>query len=781
MARQRLPYGRRGTCSAIIALLFFLLLALTTPVSAQDSNGDRGISENEIEELIKTLEDTGERERFVSELKVLLSAKQASNDDNTSASAGASALKNISDDLSHVGDELLKFAKGIADIPEAARWFGDEWSEKESRKIWVEMVWKMAVVIGGGIIAAFVVSFGLRRPRKFLESAPRPKAWTQPFMLLAYNLLRVIPALGFAGAGYGLLTVLDPNEVVRLVALSAINAHVVAVLLKTAAYQGLAPNTPNLRMASISDRTAMYCVIWWRRLINIAVYGYFICQAALLLGLPEVGYQALVKLLGIIVVALLISLILQNRLIFADWIRSGGEHKRWRAFFIVAYRVADFWHVLAIMYVLAGGMLAAAQGLNGFLFFLKSSAASIAIVWATGFALIGIQKAVDRGFRLRPDISERYPGMQERINRYLPVARTIIQLLAISLAIIMVAESWNLNVFTWLATETGGIVVSRIAAIIAIGLVALAIWEILSSVIDRYLAATDADGEQKDRSQRALTLLPLARNALRIIIGVIAVLMILSEIGIDVTPILAGVGVIGLAIGFGAQTLVKDVITGVFILFENSLAVGDVVSIGGASGVVENISIRSIRLRDVRGNVHTIPFSSTSTVTNMTNEFSYYLIDAGVAYRENYDEVASIMREVGEEMRGDVEIGDDVLEPIEIMGLDSFGDSAVIVRARIKTTAGKQWGLGREYNRRLKEAFDARGIEIPFPHQTIFFGEDKQGLAPPAHISLEGDKRETPPPSALRSAVGTAQNEAPKTVKKPTAAGDDDGGGGEGM
>ena len=371
--------------------------------------------------------------------------------------------------------------------------------------------------------------------------------------------------------------------------------------------------------------------------------------------------------------------------------------------------------------------------------------------------------------------------MQERINRYLPVARTIIQLLAISLAIIMVAESWNLNVFTWLATETGGIVVSRIAAIIAIGLVALAIWEILSSVIDRYLAATDADGEQKDRSQRALTLLPLARNALRIIIGVIAVLMILSEIGIDVTPILAGVGVIGLAIGFGAQTLVKDVITGVFILFENSLAVGDVVSIGGASGVVESISIRSIRLRDVRGNVHTIPFSATSTVTNMTKEFSYYLIDAGVAYRENYDEVASIMREVGEEMRGDVEIGDDVLEPIEIMGLDSFGDSAVIVRARIKTTAGKQWGLGREYNRRLKEAFDARGIEIPFPHQTIFFGEDKQGLAPPAHISLEGDKRETPPPSALRSAVGTAQNEAPKTVKKPTAAGDDDGGGGEGM
>ena len=222
-----------------------------------------------------------------------------------------------------------------------------------------------------------------------------------------------MPALAFAGAGYGLITVLDPNEVVRLVALAAINAHVIAVLLKAAANQGLAPLTPNLRMATISDRTAIYCVIWWRRLVNIAVYGYFICQAALLLGLPEVGYQALVKVLGLIVVALLITLILQNRILFAAWIRSGGERKHWRGFFLVAYRVADFWHILAILYVLAGGMLAAALGLNGFLFFLKSSAASIAIIWAMGFALIGIQKAVDRGFRLRAEITYHFLWKQQ--------------------------------------------------------------------------------------------------------------------------------------------------------------------------------------------------------------------------------------------------------------------------------------------------------------------------------------------------------------------------------
>ena len=740
MTRSTFPGRRNGAHLIVLAILLAgLLLVAPLPTLAAEE-GAATFSDDEIAELVQTLEDPTERKRFLGDLKSLLAARKALETDDESASAGASAMMNISDGLERVGDEIVGFFKGIANIPEAARWLGDEWAEEESRTVWVEMVWKLGVVIGGGIMAALIVSFGLRRPRRFLESQSRPKPWLRPFMLLGYNLMHVVPALAFAGAGYGLLAVLDPNEVVRLVALSAINAHVVAVLLKTAAYQGLAPATPNLRMATITDRTAIYCVIWWRRLINIAVYGYFFCQAVLLLGLPEVGYQALVKVLGLIVVALLISLILQNKVTFATWVRSGGEHRRWRAFFLVAYRVADFWHVLAILYVLAGGMLAAALGLNGFLFFLKSSAASIAIVWAMGFALIGIQKAVDRGFRLRATVDERYPGMQERVNRYLPVARIILQLFVIALAIIMVAEAWNIDVFNWLASDTGGFIIGRLVYIVAIVLIALAIWEIASSVIDRYLSANDEEGTQKERGQRARTLLPLARNTLRIVIGVVTLLMILTEIGIDVTPILAGVGVIGLAIGFGAQTLVKDVITGIFILLENSLAVGDYVSVGGSSGTVEAISIRSIRLRDVRGSVYTIPFSAASTVTNMTKDYSYFLAEVGVAYRENYEEVAEIMHDVGEELRADSEYGPHILEPTDIMGLDRFEDSAVIVRARLKTAPGHQWSIKREYNRRLKAAFDARGIEMPFPHQTIYFGEDKEGNAPPAFVNFEGRK-----------------------------------------
>ena len=295
--------------AALLAcFLLFIPLALASEEETVTTLGEAALSNAEITGLVETLESPAERERFVSDLKSMLAARaELQTDSEEGPSAGASALKKISNGLDRVGGELVNLARDLGNIPEAGRWLGEEWAASNSRNIWIEMIWKLGVVIGGGIIAALIISFLLRRPRLYLQNKPRPNAWVRPILLLSYNLLRVVPTLAFAGVGYGLMTVLDPNEEVRLVALAAINAHVVAVLLKTAAYQGLAPWTPQLRMAEISDRTALYCVIWWRRLINIAVYGYFICQAALLLGLPEIGYLGLLKVLGLIIMTLLIS------------------------------------------------------------------------------------------------------------------------------------------------------------------------------------------------------------------------------------------------------------------------------------------------------------------------------------------------------------------------------------------------------------------------------------------------------------------------------------------
>lgn len=231
--------------------------------------------------------------------------------------------------------------------------------------------------------------------------------------------------------------------------------------------------------------------------------------------------------------------------------------------------------------------------------------------------------------------------------------------------------------------------------------------------------------------QRAETLTQVLRDVARVFLVAVGAMMILSEIGIDLKPLLAAAGLGGLAIGFGAQSLVKDVISGFFILLEDSIAVGDVVEIAGVSGLVEEVKLRSIRLRDVSGSVHVVPNGIVDRVKNMTKGFSFYVFDVGVAYKEDVDRVMAVLVETAEELRADPSYAEDILEPLEMLGVDRFDDSAVIIRCRMKTVPAKQWRVGREMNRRIKKTFDAKGIEIPFPHRTLYWGE---GQAPSAVV-----------------------------------------------
>jgi small-conductance mechanosensitive channel len=203
----------------------------------------------------------------------------------------------------------------------------------------------------------------------------------------------------------------------------------------------------------------------------------------------------------------------------------------------------------------------------------------------------------------------------------------------------------------------------------------------------------------------------------------VVVLTSLSQVGVSIGPILAGAGVVGLAVGFGSQNLVKDLVTGFFLILENQVRVGDVAIINGTGGLVEAITFRTIVLRDLSAVVHVFPNGSINTLSNMTKDWSAYVIDLGVAYKEDTDRVVEVMRQVGEELRAEPEYRSAMLEPIEVMGVDDFVDSAVKIKARLKTLPLQQWKVGREYRRRLKKAFDAARIEIPFPHRTLYMGE----------------------------------------------------------
>jgi len=240
------------------------------------------------------------------------------------------------------------------------------------------------------------------------------------------------------------------------------------------------------------------------------------------------------------------------------------------------------------------------------------------------------------------------------------------------------------------------------------------------------------DGELK---KRADTLKSVVHYLASTVIVAVATMMILGELGIQIGPVLAAAGVVGVAVGFGAQTLVQDLISGFFIFLEDQIRVGDVVEVAGKSGLVERVTLRMTILRDLAGNVHYVRNGQINIVTNMTKEFSRYVFKISVAYREDVDEVIDVIRSLDEELRADPEFGNDILEPIEIMGLDEFADSAVIIQARTTTKPIQQWRVGREFNRRLKKRFDERGIEIPFPHITLYLGQGKDGTAPPLNVT----------------------------------------------
>jgi small conductance mechanosensitive channel len=285
-------------------------------------------------------------------------------------------------------------------------------------------------------------------------------------------------------------------------------------------------------------------------------------------------------------------------------------------------------------------------------------------------------------------------------------------------------------------TLTSGV---RIILILVLALIALKGAKLLSAKIVAICVRPKGDGELK---KRADTLGAFIRYMLVIATILIAAMMVLGEFRVDIAPILAGAGVVGLAIGFGAQSLVKDWLSGFFILLEDQFRVGDVVEVGGKSGLVEQINLRMTILRDLNGNVHYVRNGQIETVTNMTKDYSHYVFNIGVAYSEDVDEVMKVIKQIDEDLRKDPEFKDDILRPLEVMGLDQFADSAVIIKARTTTKPIQQWRIGREFNRRLKKRFDELGIEIPYPHLTLYMGRDKEGDAAPLRVAIkEGDAK----------------------------------------
>lgn len=311
-----------------------------------------------------------------------------------------------------------------------------------------------------------------------------------------------------------------------------------------------------------------------------------------------------------------------------------------------------------------------------------------------------------------------------------------------------------MNVISELSWQLALQTLSRLGMVFVLAATGLWANKFLVNRLRAYLLTKE--GAATEQAKRIETGMHVIQSIVVAVICIVVAMQIMSEIGINLAPLLAAAGIGGLAIGFGAQTLIKDLITGFFLLIENQVRIGDVVNIGGNGGLVESMGFLTLTVRDLNGSVHIIPNGSVDRVINMTRDYSRYVFDVGVSYREDPDEIIAVLNELGEEISKDPEYRPDILEPLEMLGLDKFEDSAMIIKCRITTKPIKQWRVGREFNRRLKKEFDRRGIEIPFPHRTIYMGEPKLGRPMPLHIVVDqngviGEHRNRPPSAAEKA------------------------------
>jgi small-conductance mechanosensitive channel len=730
MTTSRIPRFAR----VLAALAALWLIAAPAAVWALDGGPvEAAVSAVDLEALVSTLEDPGERAELVRQLRAILEGRRGAGG-TPHVSESTDILTDLSDSIEDASRAVVDSAAIVVEIPRLFAWAEHEITDPDERARWLGEGVKLAVMLILALLAEWLSHLLLRAPRRAIEGYETDTIIVRAPFLLARTVVDLAPVAVFAVIAYATLSLVEPRVATSLIALALVNANVIARALQVLARMVFAPRVANLRLIPLTDESANYGFIWARRIVNTAVYGYILTGTLPFFDVPGGVGLVVLNLIGFAVAVMLVILVLQNRGLVADCIR--GDEDEAGTITSLRHRFGEIWHVLAIIYVggIYGVWVLHLEG--GFNFILRASALTVVILGvAKALAILG-HALVDRGFALSPDVKRRFPTLEARTNRYLGIFHLGLQVAIYGFAFFTVLQAWGVDTFVLLASEAGRGAISSVLTILTILVVAVAMWEAVSSIVEYYLSRVEEGTSAPGRATRLKTFLPLARRALSVVLAVMVTLTVLSQLGINIAPLLAGAGVVGLAVGFGAQTLVKDVITGVFMLLEDTVAVGDVVSVGGHSGTVEGVSIRTIRLRDLSGTVYIIPFSEVTSVTNMTKDFAFALMEIGVAYREDVDDVIAVLKEIGAGMRADKAYAASILEDLDILGLDRFENSAVVIKLRIKTVAIMQWGIRREFQRRIKRRFDELGIEIPFPHTTLYFGEDKAGEAPTGRLQV---------------------------------------------
>ncbi len=714
-----------------------------------------GPSEAEIQALIKTLEDDAGRSEFIAKLRALSVAVPSADEGEVFGRALDMVNEAIGRRIETLGQSFGGLVDSMRQVPILIDWVWLQLTEPISRAMWVSIGQQVGLSVGIGFLASLLVRYllsGWRQRRTALPLAARTSKRIKAS--LAY-LVVDLAALGtFLAVTYFVLNHLGVSFLAQRVAgelLIAI-AMVRSVTALSKAY--VAPENSRRRLIDMDDAAALETARWVALLMGLGLYGYFGLEAARRLGLPWTVYGFLQHTLFFIVAGLTIRAIYRLRAYLGVAIDQFSATPRpakgiarylpWRAIAASGHHVAAVW--VALVYCAwAVGVTGAAALLT------RGMIVSVVVL----IVVRAINVWLDWFTRRQPDVDadQGEEGADVPVKELSPLqvgAITAVRLAVAGAGLLVILQAWGIDVADWLERDTGRTSVMTAMRILIIGAVVLCIAELIQRGAASYISAKDSAGNLI-HSSRTRTLISMARNLALTMLIAVGIVEAMSELGVNANALLAGAGVVGLAIGFGAQTLVKDLITGLFILVGDTVRVGDVVDLSGKAGVVEAISMRTITLRAYNGDVHTIPYSSIDVVTNMTKEFSYYVFDLCVAYKENVDQVIDILRDLDSQLRREWPYRRLILEPLEIAGVDAFRDSGVLIKSRTKVRAGEQWKVGREFNRRIKRRFDELGIELPVPQQKVQYAGSPGGNPPPWIV--EQARRE-----AINADAGTASH-----------------------
>ncbi len=542
-----------------------------------------------------------------------------------------------------------------------------------------------------------------------LQQGPWYKLPTAILGAFAVDLLVLLLALA-AGNLFARHVNADSATILRLQTLF-LSAFAVIEFFKAILRLIFSPNFDYLRPFPFSDASAHY---WNQRLAWLSgLIGYGLMVVVPVVA-TQISYPAAAAANLIIMLALTlyaVALILRNRKPIQRQINLLAE--RSMAFFSIILRgLGHVWHLLAIAYFLVLFALSQFDIGNSLRFMMTATVKSLVVV-GLGALLSGmLTRWIFRRISLPEDVNRRYPMLERRINSYIPNGLKILRVIVVLAVTLLLFDAWHLiNLYQWAGSENGEKIIGGLVHILLIVVIAVFSWTLMASIIEHRLALELSNGIRPSARER--TLLTLFRNVLAIVISTITIMIVLSQVGINIAPLLAGAGALGLAISFGAQTLVKDVITGVFIQFENGMNTGEYVTVSGITGTVERMTIRSIGLRDDYGVYHIVPFSSITTLANYAREFGVYRANYSVSRDEDIDHVHQVLHQAVDALKQDDQVKHFLVGEPVFNGVVALGDRSFTTRVTVRTQALKQWVVQYALDRLVKMHFDQADIAMP--------------------------------------------------------------------